>query len=68
MTTATTQATKTFTAWTGDRELTREEYIQEWLDATIQFGTLFGGDDLVGKYLDFRGAIIEVAGKKWDKQ
>ena len=60
--------TKTFTAWHGDRQLTRNEYITEWLDTTIQFGTLFGADPLVGKYLDFRGAVAELAGAKWDKQ
>lgn len=60
--------TKTFTAWNGDRQLTRDEYIKEWLEVTIQFGTLFGGDPLVGKYLDFRDAVAERAGDKWDKQ
>ena len=59
--------TKAFANWTGkDRHLTRDEYIKEWLDTTIQYGTLFGGDITVGKYLDFRDAVEELAGKKWD--
>jgi hypothetical protein len=49
-------------------QLTREEFVARWLEATIQFGTLFGGDPLVGKYLDFRDAVAERAGDKWDKQ
>jgi len=60
--------TKTFTTWNGTKELTREQYIAEWLDPTTQFGTLFGGNALVGKYLEFRGAVAELAGIKWDKQ
>lgn len=60
--------TKAFANWTGkDRHLTRDEYVQEWLDATIQFGTLFGGDSKVGTYLDFRDAVAEQSGKAWDK-
>ena len=49
-------------------QLTREEFVARWLEATIQFGTLFGGDPLVGKYLDFRDAVAVRAGDKWDKQ
>ena len=62
--------TKTFKAWNGDRELTREQYVQEWLDATIQFGTLFDGGTMkeFNKYLELRDAIAEKAGNKWDKQ
>jgi len=62
--------TKTFKAWNGDRELTREQYIAEWLDTTTQLGALFGGDTLgaIAKYLDFRDAVAEQAGIKWDKQ
>ena len=48
-------------------QLTREEFVDRWLEATIQFGTLFGGDPLVGKYLEFRDAVAERAGDKWDK-
>lgn len=59
--------TKAFANWTGkDRHLTRDEYIKEWLDTTIQYGTLFGGEPLLGKWLDFRDAVTELAGKKWD--
>jgi hypothetical protein len=58
---------KAFANWTGkDRHLTRDEFITEWLDHTIQFGTLFGGDSKVGAYLDFRDQVAIQAGKKWD--
>lgn len=61
--------TKTFTSWNGDRELTREEYVQEWLDATIQFGTLFGGDIKTAKHFwDLRDLVSAQAGAKWDNQ
>jgi hypothetical protein len=62
--------TKTFKAWNGDRELTREQYIQEWLDATIQFGALFDGKDMqeFNKFFELRNAIEQQAGNKWDKQ
>ena len=60
------EPTKTFKTWFGDKEATRDEFIKEWLDETIKFGTLFGGDSKVGAYLDFRDAVAELAGKKWD--
>ena len=60
--------TKTFTAWNGDKELTREQYIAEWLEATIQFGTLFGEKEGIYKYFALRDLVAEQAGAKWDKQ
>jgi hypothetical protein len=62
--------TKTFTAWNGDRELTREKYIQEWLDQTIQVGALFDGkmgDATVQQYFAFRDLVAKQAGIKWDQ-
>jgi hypothetical protein len=65
----TVQTTKPFANTFGrEVQLTREQFIDRWLDSTIQFGTLFGGDPSVGKYLEFRGAVAELAGKSWDKQ
>jgi hypothetical protein len=61
--------TKTFTSWNGDKELTREQYIQEWLDTTIQAGALFDGkmgDDTVQQYFAFRDLVAKQAGIKWD--
>lgn len=63
--------TKTFTAWNGDKELTREQYIQEWLDSTIAVGGLFDGkmgDVTSQQYFAFRDTVADLAGKKWDKQ
>jgi hypothetical protein len=62
---------KTFTAWNGDRELTREQYIREWLDTTIQVGALFDGkmgDVKSQQYFAFRDLVSAYAGAKWDKQ
>jgi hypothetical protein len=62
------ETTKAFANWTGkDRHLTREQYILEWLDATIQFGALSYDDKFTKAFLEFRGAIVEQAGKKWDE-
>lgn len=61
--------TKTFknVVWGTEKELTRDEYIQEWLDATIQFGTLFGGDPVTAKkFWDMRDTVGEQAGINWD--
>ena len=62
--------TKTFTSWNGDRELTREQYVQEWIDQTIQVGALFDGkmgDSTVQQYFAFRDLVSDLAGKKWDQ-
>lgn len=61
------KTTKTFTSWIGDKELTRDEYIKEWLDSTIQVGALFGGKHSVAKYFEFRDLVAEVAGQQWDR-
>lgn len=61
------KTTKTFSSWIGDKDLTRDEYIQEWLDSTIQVGALFGGLHSVSKYFEFRDIVAEHAGIKWDQ-
>ena len=61
------KTTKTFASWIGDKELTRNEYIKEWLDSTVQVGALFGATHSVGKYFEFRDLVAELAGQQWDK-
>lgn len=64
------KTTKTFSSWIGDKDLTRDEYIREFLDTTIQVGALFDGkmgDATVQKYFAFRDLVSELAGQKWDK-
>lgn len=59
--------TKTFTAWNGDRELTREQYVQEWKEQTDPLWTLFAQ---YGSFVELKGFIDTVeenAGKAWDK-
>lgn len=62
------KTTKTFSSWIGDKDLTRDEYIREFLDTTIQVGALFDskGYDTVQKYFAFRDLVSELAGQKWD--
>ena len=60
--------TKAFANWTGkDRHLTRDEYIKEWLDSTLQFGSIFSGDIARAQiFFEFRDSVAEHAGIKWD--
>jgi hypothetical protein len=59
--------TKTFKAWNGDRELTREQYIQEWKDQTDTFWTLFAQYGSFIELKAFIDTVEENAGNAWDK-
>ena len=61
--------TKTFkdAIWGTEKELTRDQYIQEWVDASLQFAPLFP-DMQTFKYFDMVDVIRDQAGAKWDKQ
>jgi hypothetical protein len=58
--------TKTLRTWFGDKQVTRDEFIKEWLEETMKFSALFGADPTLSAYLEFRDAVAEQAGKKWD--
>lgn len=61
--------TKTFKAWNGDRELTREQYIAEWTQPVLeQHCYLFAQFGAPSKLQAFLDEVAELAGKSWDKQ
>jgi len=61
--------TKTFQNSFGkDIELTREEYIQRWIEQTHQFANVLGFDGTLTTLNDFQDAVRESAGKQWDKR
>jgi hypothetical protein len=59
--------TKTFKAWFGDKEVTREEFVREWVETTYQYGHLFlANSDAPEKLVAFQNTIAELAGMEWD--
>jgi hypothetical protein len=62
-----TTKTKTFEAWNGDVELTRQQYIDRWVSTTHQLAYMFGKYDMSADLLEFQFKLTEVAGKEWDK-
>lgn len=58
--------TKTFSNGWGSKDLTRDEYIKHWLEATHQFTTIFYGIDEGITLISFQGDLVEAAGKYWD--
>lgn len=61
-------ATKTFANSFGrDIELTRDEYIDRWLEPTWQFGTLINTNEDREAFQQFQNTVKRSAGNKWDK-
>lgn len=61
--------TKTFANSFGkDVQLTRDEYIQRWIEPTHQFAYILGSEGSLGKLNDLQNEIKRLAGKKWDEQ
>lgn len=59
--------TKTFKAWNGDRQLTRDEYIDEWKAQTDSMWQLFAMYGSFTELQAFIDTVKENAGKAWDK-
>lgn len=61
--------TKTFSNSFGkDVQLTREQYIQRWIEPTHQFAYILGSEGSLEKLNDLQNEIKRLAGKKWDEQ
>ena len=60
--------TKTFKAWNGDKQLTREQYIAEWTEQTNPLWTLFAQYGSFQELQNFVNTVEENAGQAWDKQ
>jgi hypothetical protein len=58
---------KSFSNGWGSKELSREEYIEYWLETTYHYTTLFYKADRGAELFDFRCALEEIAGKYWDE-
>ena len=59
--------TKTVKAWHGETEVTREEFVKQWVETTYQYGKLFlAHTDEPNKLIDFQKTIADLAGKEWD--
>ena len=58
--------TKTFDGFFGPKEVSRKEFIDQWLKTTHQYTQMFFSADEGTKLMAFQGELIEVAGKAWD--
>jgi hypothetical protein len=60
--------TKAFKNWAGkDKHLTREQFIEQWLDETARFWLVFDTEEEFQNLIKFRESLARVAGKKWDE-
>ena len=59
--------TKTFDSFFGTKEVSRKEFIEQWLKTTHQYTQMFYGADKGGTLMDFQFVLQELAGKAWDK-
>ena len=57
---------KTFSNGFSSMDLTRDEYINHWLESTHHYTTMFFCVDEGTKLMNFQGELMEVAGKYWD--
>lgn len=61
--------TKTFSNSFGkDVQLTREQYIERWIEPTHQFAYILGSEGSLEKLNDLQNEVKRLAGKKWDDQ
>ena len=61
--------TKPFTNSFGKEiQLTREQYIQRWIEPTHQLSYILGSEGSLEKLNDLQEEIIRLAGKKWDNE
>lgn len=59
--------TKTFKNSFGrDVQLTRDEYINQWVETTHQYAYIIGSEGSLDKLNEFQNELIRLAGKKWD--
>lgn len=58
--------TKTFDGFFGPKQVTKDEFIKQWLDTTHQYSSLFyrlgKGDELIS----FQCDLEDAAAKAWD--
>ena len=54
--------------WNGEVELTRDEYIKEWLETTHQYSYMFYKNARPQALLTFQLMLSDLAGKEWDSK
>lgn len=59
--------TKTFDGFFGPKEVSRKEFINQWIGTTGQYASLFYPEEMGEELLKFQQALEKVAGKAWDK-
>jgi hypothetical protein len=65
----TTTNTKPFPNSFGKEiQLTREQFIQRWIEPTHQFAYILGAEGSLEKLNEFQNEIVRLAGKQWDNQ
>jgi hypothetical protein len=59
---------KTFDAWHGEEELSRQQYIDRWVSTTYQLAYMFGKYDKSADLIDFQIKVMDLAAAEWDKR
>ncbi len=59
--------TKTFDAWHGEVQLTRDEFIDRWIATTEQMSYMFYKYEMAADLLEFKLKLADIAGKEWDR-
>ena len=59
--------TKSFDSFFGVKQVSREDFIKQWVETTKQYTSLFYSNGDGDKLLDFQFKLQELAGKAWDK-
>jgi hypothetical protein len=49
-----------------DVQLTREQFIQRWIEPTHQFAYILGAEGSLAKLNELQDEITRLAGKRWD--
>jgi len=49
-----------------DKQLTRDEYIQRWIEPTHQFAYILGAEGSLTKLNELQNEITRLAGIRWD--
>lgn len=49
-----------------DKPLTRDEYIQRWIEPTHQLGYILGAEGSLDKLNELQNEITRLAGIRWD--
>jgi hypothetical protein len=60
--------TKTFDGFFRPVKLTKQQFIDRWVETTNQMTAMFYESDQMDALRDFQHKVYEVAGQAWDRQ